>query len=112
MDDNADFIREFVVEASEHLDQAEACLLTLSTDHKNSEAVQACFRALHTIKGLAGFLQLERIQALAHAAEQLLDHIRTGKLVCGTTQADVLLSAISRLGELRGGFKTSELRSG
>ena len=100
MSDNSEFIGEFITESQEHLQQAEESLLHLAMDAGNQEAVQSCFRSLHTIKGGASFLGLERIQALAHAAEQSLDNIRTGSIVCGPEQADALLQALTRLGQL------------
>ncbi len=106
MSDNSEFIGEFITESQEHLQQAEESLLHLAMDAGNQEAVQSCFRSLHTIKGGASFLGLERIQALAHAAEQSLDNIRTGAVVCGPEQADALLQALTRLGQLIVGLVT------
>lgn len=97
-DTNLDeFLRDFIAEAREHLGQAESCLLRLH-DHPDDEAsIHACFRSLHTIKGGAGFLGQGRIQALAHAAEHLLDRMRTGGIRCGTEHVDVMLNVVSRL---------------
>ena len=105
MSDDADFVHEFIAEAREHLQAAEGCLLVLTANPSDQDSVQACFRAIHTIKGLAGFLTLDRIQALAHATEQVLDLVRTGKLACGGNQCDVLLQALTRLGDLVTGLE-------
>ncbi len=98
-DANAEFILEFVAESREHLDTSESCLLRLVRDQADSDAVQACFRALHTIKGGAGFMGLDRIQGLAHVAEQLLDGVRENKVKATQPICDVLLAAVSRLRE-------------
>jgi two-component system, chemotaxis family, sensor kinase CheA len=98
--DNAEFIHEFVAESREHLDTGEHCLLKLTRDPADRESVQACFRALHTIKGGAGFMGLERIQGLAHIAEQLLDAVRENRIAAEPTICDALLAAVSRLREL------------
>jgi two-component system chemotaxis sensor kinase CheA len=97
--DNADFISEFVAESREHLDTADACLLRLAKDAADADSVQACFRALHTIKGGAGFMGLDRIQSLAHAAEQLLDAVREKRLTATPPVCDALLASVSRLRE-------------
>jgi len=97
--DNAEFIQEFVAESREHIDTGEQCLLRLTKDPDHTESVQACFRALHTIKGGAGFMGLDRIQGLAHAAEQLLDAVREGRAKADPAICDVLLAAVSRLRE-------------
>ena len=98
--ENSEYRGEFIAESQEHLLQAEESLLHLAMDAGNQDAVQSCFCSLHTIKGGARFLGLERIQALAHAAEQLLDNIRTGSVVCGPQPADALLQALTRLDQL------------
>jgi two-component system chemotaxis sensor kinase CheA len=102
--DNREFLGEFVVESHEHLDTAEQCLLKLHKAPDDREPVQACFRALHTIKGGAGFMALERIQSLAHVAEQVLDAIRENRLSPDAACCDTLLAAVSRLRELIDGL--------
>jgi len=100
MADNREFLAEFLAEASDHLDAAEASLLTLGTNPADRPAIEACFRALHSIKGGAGFMDLGRIQALAHAAEHLLSEMREGRIAVGSDTIDALLQAVSRLREL------------
>lgn len=75
-----DLMREFFEEANEHFNQADMHLLTLESDPENSEAIAAVFRAFHTVKGGAGFLQMRTVQALAHIAESLLDKVRQGSI--------------------------------
>lgn len=84
---------EFVGEASGHLDTAEASLLKLEADPSDPDEVNAIFRAFHTIKGVAGFLELKQIGALAHSAETLLDLARKGKLHLAGPRLDVVLEA-------------------
>ncbi len=84
---------EFVGEAQGHLDAAEASLLKLEEDASDTSEVNAVFRAFHTIKGVAGFLELRQIGALAHAAETLLDLARKGKLRLAGARLDVVLEA-------------------
>ncbi len=100
MADNREFLAEFLAEAADHLDAAEASLLTLGGDHADRSAIESCFRALHSIKGGAGFMDLGRIQALAHAAEHLLSEMREGRIAVGSDNIDALLQAVSRLREL------------
>ena len=66
-------VQEFIGEAGGHLEAAEAGLLQLEEDGSNPDALSAVFRGFHTIKGVAGFLNLVQIGALAHAAESVLD---------------------------------------
>lgn len=71
---------DFVVEAREHLEEVDAQLLVLEKSPGDAEAVNCIFRAFHTIKGLAGFLELDCIKNLAHEAETMLDAVRGGSL--------------------------------
>ena len=65
----AGFMAEFVAEALEHLDAAEAALLDSETAGLDGEARARFMRSMHTIKGGAGYLSLTSVQTLAHALE-------------------------------------------
>lgn len=89
-----ELLGEFVAEAMEHLDNSDAHLLTLETDAKDDEALNAVFRAFHTIKGVAGFLELPNIQKLAHESENLLDRARKGQLELSGEPMDLAFEAV------------------
>jgi len=91
---------DFVAEALEHLETTDVNLLTLETDPENQEAIAAVFRAFHTIKGMAGFLSLDDIGALAHEAENLLDRVRKGDLLITGSAIDVSFDSIDSLKRL------------
>ncbi len=74
-----ELVGDFVNEAREHLEQVDVELLTLEGDSSAKESINAVFRAFHTLKGLAGFLELEEVRCLAHETESLLDLCRQGK---------------------------------
>ncbi|MEI8195238.1 MAG: chemotaxis protein CheA, partial [Phycisphaerae bacterium] len=92
--DDAALVQEFVSEARSHLDTAEAELLKVEESPDNLEAVNAIFRSFHTIKGVAGFLNVKQIGALAHNAEGMLDQARKSQLVLTGMAVDVVLEAI------------------
>ncbi|MCX8039927.1 MAG: chemotaxis protein CheA, partial [Planctomycetota bacterium] len=98
----ADELRsEFVHEASEHLATASQILLSLAQrETADPEEVNACFRALHTLKGLAGFLGFERIKRVAHAGEQVLDAVRSQSLRPTRATWEAVLGAVDRLERL------------
>lgn len=95
-------VREFITEASGHVEAAEAGLLQLEEDSTNVEAINAVFRGFHTIKGVAGFLNLTQIGALAHAAENVLDLARQGNLQMDSAVADTILGSIDAMRKLIG----------
>ncbi len=97
LEGDLDLLGEFVTESMEHLDGADVHLLKLETDPKDDEALNAVFRAFHTIKGVSGFLALDEIGSLAHFAENLLDKARKNELQLNGPAIDVTFDAIDML---------------
>jgi len=75
---DTDMLQDFIAEAGEHLDAAETHLLNLEREPGDAEAVNAVFRSFHTIKGVAGFVEMDHIKELSHRAENLLASVRKG----------------------------------
>ncbi|MGC9292864.1 MAG: chemotaxis protein CheA [Acidobacteriaceae bacterium] len=92
-----ELLTDFVLEAREHLEQIEQHALALEKDPTAAESIHSVFRAFHTIKGLAGFLDLGAIQKLSHAVEDLLDRVRNAKIVVTPTIVDVVLESADHL---------------
>jgi len=88
-----ELIGDFVVESREHLSSVETQALVLEQDPANAEAVHSLFRSFHTIKGLAGFLEMASIQETAHEVETLLDFARNGQLAVHSGVIDVILES-------------------
>lgn len=96
-DFDAGLLADFIGEAREHLEAADTHLLTLETQRDDAEALNAVFRAFHTIKGGAGFLQLSDILRVAHEAETLLDKARRHELVLSSHVMDTVFAAVDLL---------------
>ncbi|MCY2955137.1 MAG: chemotaxis protein CheA [Planctomycetota bacterium] len=94
--EDAPLVIEFITEARGHIEAAEAQLLKLEEQPDDREAISAIFRSFHTIKGVAGFLNLKQIGALAHVAENLLDLARRGELQLTGDATDLVLEAIDQ----------------
>jgi two-component system chemotaxis sensor kinase CheA len=92
-----ELLEGFVMEANEHLSAIEGHLLVLEKSPSELDAIHAVFRAFHTIKGIAGFLELTRVQAVAHEVETLLDLARNQKVAVTTTLIDMVLEAADHL---------------
>jgi two-component system, chemotaxis family, sensor kinase CheA len=97
---DAHFLREFITESRENIEQAEAALLKLETDPSDLEAINVVFRAFHTMKGVATWLGLLRIAELSHHAETLLSRIREREIQCTGPYADLALRSCDLLKEL------------
>lgn len=103
--DNPEMLETFVSESLEHLENSDIHLLTVETDPGNREALNAVFRAFHTVKGSAGILGLVEIGELAHEAENLLDRAREGSLVLAGPTIDVVFETIDCLKRMINRFK-------
>ena len=98
-----ELLQDFVLEAREHLGVMETQLLALERNPDDPEPTHACFRAIHTIKGVAGFLELNAVREVAHEGETLLDELRNGRLTVTPALIDVLLQTADFLeGEVAG----------
>jgi two-component system chemotaxis sensor kinase CheA len=82
---------EFHDESQESLAQADELLISLESGTADPATVDALFRIFHTIKGLAGFLDMGSIGALAHAAETLLSQAREDLATFDDHRVDLVL---------------------
>ncbi len=85
---------DFISESKEHLEEATAQLLSLENDPNNEESINSVFRAFHTLKGIAGFLNLDEIKVLAHDTENLLDLVRRRELELTPGLTDLVFEAL------------------
>ena len=92
-----ELLSDFVLESREYLTAIEAQVLTLERDPCNSEALHSVFRGFHTIKGLAGFLELWDVQKLSHEVEAILDRARNFQLTLSGAAIDAILQSADHL---------------
>ncbi len=90
-------LRDFIVEGLEYIDEIEVNLLNLEQDPENLDYINAIFRPFHSIKGVAGFLNLETIRDLAHTLENLLDRVRNKELSVSSRLIDIILDGADAL---------------
>lgn len=94
-----EMVANFIAESKEHLDSIEDDFLKLEKqkDHPDQEMLNKVFRAIHSIKGAAGFLNLDNMTRLAHAMETLLADMRSGKIRAESCYIDPLLEGVDLL---------------
>ena len=102
MDMDEDLFADFSSEADEHLATAETTLLSLENDPHDDELLNTVFRAFHTIKGAAGFLQLDDVIRVSHVVEDLFDAARKQQLTLTPSILDVVLASVDLLKQLLG----------
>ncbi|MEA3287208.1 MAG: chemotaxis protein CheA [Candidatus Marinimicrobia bacterium] len=88
---------DFVAEGRDHLEVSDAQLLILESNPEDNDALNTVFRAFHTIKGVAGFLDLTEIGSLAHTAENLLDQVRKGRVALKGATMDITFESLDFL---------------
>src|SRR5262245_36211729 len=101
-------IREFLIETHESLAQLDLDLVTLEKEPTERETLSRVFRTLHTVKGTAGFLGLAKLQAVAHAGENLLGRLRNGELVFDTRIASALLEVVDAIRRMLGSVEATD----
>ncbi|QTA81688.1 Histidine kinase, Hpt-family and CheW domain-containing [Desulfonema limicola] len=99
MDFDESIFEEFVLEAREGLETAEESLSQLLEKEQDPdpELLDQIFRAVHSIKGAAGFLMLKRMEELAKSMESLMSMIREKTLKLDSETGDVLTEGIDML---------------
>ncbi|MEW6378423.1 MAG: chemotaxis protein CheA [bacterium] len=100
MIEDADLILEFCAEAKEHLDNVDMALLSLEERPKDKEVINAAFRPIHTIKGVAGFFNFVAIGQLTHVAESILVTARDKGTVLRSVVIDMLFETVDVLRKL------------
>jgi len=89
-----EIIRDFVAESRETLDGLDRKFLELGKNPEDPELLNAIFRAVHTIKGAAGFLGLNQLVEVAHKAENVMGKLRQKELVLTEEIVAALLSGV------------------
>jgi two-component system chemotaxis sensor kinase CheA len=92
-------ISDFVAESRDHLNAIEPDLLTMEQGgaELSKELLNRVFRAIHSIKGGAGFLAFESLKSLSHAMESVLMQVRDGKLKVDSELMDAVFAGMDRL---------------
>lgn len=93
-------LAQFLAEGDELLAGIGAQVMVLESRPADSDAMNEVFRLVHTLKGNSGLFDLPDMTRVLHAAEDLLDTVRQGRLALTQAHADRLLAAMDFVGEL------------
>jgi len=97
-----DLLGEFLAEALEGIEVLDAELITLEQNPNDPALLGSIFRVLHTIKGTSGFLDLPRLESVAHAGENILGKFRDGELEVTPTAVTLILASVDAIKVLVG----------
>jgi two-component system chemotaxis sensor kinase CheA len=93
-EEDMSLVMDFTDEAEENIESIESSLLQLEDNPNHDEVLDSIFRGFHTIKGSAGFVHLDDMVSLSHAAESLLDITRTENLSLSNSDINVILESL------------------
>ncbi len=102
MELDKEIVDEFLSESREHLETIEEDFLALEKQKEDPDMdlVNKVFRAIHTIKGGAGFLELIRIHELSHVMETLLSRVRDKDIQPDSIVVGALLEGVDMLSSM------------
>ncbi|HZK54565.1 MAG TPA: chemotaxis protein CheA [Desulfosporosinus sp.] len=98
--DLGEFLGFYLLDSSEQIERLGAGLLQLEKEGGNIGLINDLFRSAHSLKGASGTMGFTPIVAMTHAAEDLLDRLRQGKIEVSPELIDVLLAVTDRVKEM------------
>ena len=88
-----ELVEDFISDAREQLENIEQGTLALEIDEQDQEVIHTLFRAFHTFKGNASFLEFTAISQLAHMLESLLEGAREERLRINSVIIEIILKS-------------------
>ena len=103
-----EILEDFLVEAGEILELLSEQLVELEKNPQDSSLLNAIFRGFHTVKGGAGFLQLDSMVDCCHHAENLFDLLRIGEIRVSAHLMDVVLQSLDAVNRMFDNVRVGE----
>lgn len=102
-----DLLRDFLTESTENLAHLDQDVVELEREPGNVDLLNSIFRTIHTMKGTCGFLGLERLEAISHTTESVLDRLRRGELTVSSDVISDILRAVDVIKGILTGLETA-----
>ncbi len=106
-EESLSMLGDFISESEDGLGQADQILLSIEKDGSNEEHINSLFRVFHSLKGVAGFLQLYDVESLAHKTETLLNRVRQGEIKIDGSNLDLIFDATGKMRDILVNTKSS-----
>lgn len=97
-----DLLQDFLLESSDLLSDVDNKLVELEKRPKDRALLNDIFRGFHTIKGGAGFLNVDPMVGLCHRTENLFDKLRNDELTLTPEIMDVIMAATAIVRDMFG----------
>ncbi|ODA42526.1 chemotaxis protein CheA [Desulfosporosinus sp. BG] len=95
--DLEEFLDFYLLDSQEQIEKLGAGLLQLEKEGGNIGLINDLFRSAHSLKGASGTMGFTPIVSMTHAAEDLLDRLRQGKIDVSLEMIDILLAVTDRV---------------
>jgi len=103
-----DLITDFVAECREMLEALGGEIVAWEAEPGDRARLDNIFRFVHTVKGNCGFFEFPRLEALSHAAEDVLADVRAGHRTPDGALVSAVLAIIDRIGEMVAAIEAGE----
>lgn len=104
-DEMKEILNDFLTETNEMIETLDQRFVTLETDPNNKDLLNEIFRAMHSMKGSAGFLGFTRLVDVTHRAENVLNKLRQGEMAVTPAIITIILEAIDTVKVLLAAIK-------
>lgn len=94
LDADDEILQDFLVEAGEILERLNEELVELEQSPEDLDMLNSVFRSFHTIKGGAGFLNIEPLVEVCHRAEDVFNVLRQGERRADAELMDAVLQVL------------------
>lgn len=103
-----EIIDSFLEESKEIFEKLNKDLVELEQNANDLDLLNQIFRAFHTIKGTSGFLGLEKLQAVTHKSEDILNKLRKGEAKLDANLMDTILKSFDIIQSLVTSIETEK----
>jgi two-component system chemotaxis sensor kinase CheA len=106
MDELQEILEDFLVEASELIEQMDQDLVELENNPEDLELLNSIFRVAHTVKGSSSFLNFDVLTELTHHMEDVLNKARRDELKITPDIMDIVLQSVDMMKALLEGIQS------
>ncbi|MGD9726259.1 MAG: chemotaxis protein CheA [Nitrospiraceae bacterium] len=106
-DEMQEILNDFLTESGEMIEVLDQRFVTLESDPTNKDLLNEIFRAMHSMKGSAGFLGFTHLVDVAHRAENILNKLRQGDMAVAPAVITVILEAVDTIKMLMAAIRES-----
>jgi two-component system chemotaxis sensor kinase CheA len=96
MDPN-EYLPMFIAECREHLQELNLAIVALEQNPDDAEGVDAIFRVVHSVKGMAGTMGFDGMARLTHEMEEVFELIRRRRGAVEHDAIDIVLACLDEL---------------